>query len=67
MKKAFFIPFENKKDDQIRSDMSLSPQERVDRMFDLVDSLIYLQKDYILPHKENYITLKKRGKLPQGS
>ena len=63
MKKAYFVPLDNKKDEQIRLDISLTPQQRVDNMFDLVDALIYLQKEYSLPEKSNCITLKKRGAL----
>ena len=66
MKKALFVPLSNKEDTAIERDMQLSPQQRVDRMFDLIDVLINLQKEYILPHKENCITLKRtRGTLPE--
>jgi hypothetical protein len=61
MKKAVFIPLENKKDEQIAADMALTPQQRVDRMFELIDSLLHLQKEYVLVDKENCITLKRRS------
>lgn len=41
-------------------DIALTPQQRVDRMFDLMDELIHLQKKYILPEKENCITLRRK-------
>jgi hypothetical protein len=61
MKKAVFVPMENKKDEQVAADMALTPQQRVDRMFELIDSLLHLQKEYILVDKENCITLKRKG------
>ena len=61
MRKAVFIPLSEKKDAQVLMDISLSPQQRVDRMFDLIDQLINLQKEYILPEKENCITLTRKS------
>ncbi|MEQ8424870.1 MAG: hypothetical protein RIA63_09165 [Cyclobacteriaceae bacterium] len=59
MKKAEFIPFENKKDAQVLYDISLTPQQRVDRMFELIDATLYFQKEYTRLHKKNAITLKR--------
>jgi hypothetical protein len=61
MKKAVFVQLENKKDAQVLADISLTPQQRVDRMFELIDALLYLQKEYVLLEKENCITLRRRS------
>ena len=61
MKKAEFVPFEQKKDAQIAQDMALTPQQRVDRMFEMIDTLIHLQKQYVLPERENCITLHRKN------
>jgi hypothetical protein len=61
MKKAVFVPLENKKDAQVIADMALTPQQRVDKMFELIDALLPLQKEYILVDKENCITLKRKS------
>ncbi len=65
MKKAVFVPFDKKKEAQVMEDISLTPQQRVDRMFDLIDALLYLQKEYTLLEKENCITLRRSAALSQ--
>jgi len=60
MRKATFIPFEKKKDDQIAFDVSLTKQQRIDRMFELIDATMHLQKKYIFIPPPNSITLKRK-------
>ena len=59
MRKAVFIPFEKKKDDQIAFETSLTGQQRIDRMFELIDATLHLQKDYKFIPQKNSITLKR--------
>jgi len=61
MRKAKFIILDNKKDFQVSFDKSLTPQQRVDRMFDLISSLMYFQKEYKPLSKSNAISLKRRN------
>ena len=69
MKKALFVPLKNKGDYQVLKDISLTPQERVWNMFDLMEALSYLRKEKPVEvkaeHGLTYITLKRRidGKL----
>jgi hypothetical protein len=45
MKKAVFVPLDKKKEAQVLEDISLTPQQRVDRMFELMEALLYLQRN----------------------
>ncbi len=60
MRKATFIPFEKKKDDQVAFEASLTKQQRIDRMFELIDATIHLQKKHIFIPQKNSITLKRK-------
>ncbi len=60
MRKAIFIPFEKKKDDQIAFEASLTGQERIDRMFELIDATMHLQKKFTFIPSKNSITLKRK-------
>jgi hypothetical protein len=52
-KKAVFVPLVKKKEEQVLEDISLTPQQCVDRMFELIDALLYVQKEYMLLEKES--------------
>ncbi len=67
MKKAVFVPLDKKNDNQILQDMALTRQQRVDRMFELINVQIRMQKRYILPDRDNCITLHRNGSIPKGS
>lgn len=60
-RKAEWIPLDRKKEAQVLEDISMTPQERVDRMFDLIDLMLSLQKEYIDIPPKNSITLKRRS------
>ncbi len=60
MRKAIFIPIEKKKDDQIAYEASLTGQQRIDRMFELIDATMPLQKKYTFIPSKNSITLKRK-------
>jgi hypothetical protein len=60
MRKAIFIPFEKKKDDQVAFEASLTGQQRIDRMFELIDATMHLQKKYTFIPSKNSITLKRK-------
>jgi len=60
MKKAVFITFDKKKDDQVAFETSLTGQQRIDRMFELIDATMHLQKKYTFIPSENSITLKRK-------
>jgi hypothetical protein len=61
MRKASFIPLSKKKDLTALAESKLTGQERIDRMFELIDSLIYLQKEFYYLDKPNSITLKRKN------
>ena len=62
MKKAVFVPMENKKDQQVAFDAALSPKERVARMFELIDLSLAFQKKYIpKPLRPNTVVLKRKN------
>jgi hypothetical protein len=60
MRKAVFIPFEKKKDDQIAFEASLTGQQRINRMFELIDATMHLQKKYAFLPSRNSVTLKRK-------
>jgi len=60
MRKAIFISLEKKKDNQVAFDASLTGQQRIDRMFELIDATMHLQKKYTFIPSKNSITLKRR-------
>ncbi|MEP2668844.1 MAG: hypothetical protein ABJH04_07610 [Cyclobacteriaceae bacterium] len=59
MKKATFVLLAQKKDAQIQHDISLTGQQRVERMFDLIEFYISLQKEYVRPTRPNEIVLTR--------
>lgn len=60
MRKATFVLLEDKNQQQIDFDRSLTGQERINRMFELIDALMKLQKSNYTPlQKENTIVLKR--------
>jgi hypothetical protein len=64
MRKARFVPLEKKQETQILFDASLSGQQRIDRMFELIDALMKLRPFDRPAAKPNSITLKrKRGTI----
>lgn len=69
MRKATFILLEDKNKQQIDFDRSLTGQERINRMFELIDALMKLQKpNTSILQKENTIVLKRtHGGLSQRS
>jgi hypothetical protein len=60
MRKAVFLPFEKKKDDQVAFEASLTGQQRIDRMFKLIDAAMHLQKKYSFTPPKNSIALKRK-------
>lgn len=60
MRKATFVPIEKKKDALIAYEASLSKKERIDRMFELIEATMHLQKKYVFIPPKNSITLKRR-------
>ena len=44
MRKAYFVPLERKQEAQVLQDISLTPRERVLRMFELMEALSFLRK-----------------------
>jgi threonine dehydratase len=60
MRKAVFVKQEDKQQRQILQDAHATPQQRIERMFALIDGLIYLKKEYVLPKRENCVTLRRK-------
>jgi len=70
MKKAFFVSMEKKNELQVLEDISLTPQQRVWRMFELMEALSFLKKEKPVEITEGMvcITLKRKnadGQLSQ--
>lgn len=61
MKKAVFIALSAKKDQQVLDDIALTPQQRVDRMFDLMHDMALLTANVTMKPGENCIILRKRN------
>jgi hypothetical protein len=59
MRKRTFTPFEKNKEDQTAFEAPLTKQERIDRMFELMDEM-RRQNKYVFIPQENSITLKRR-------
>jgi hypothetical protein len=62
VKKAYFVPMEKKHEAQVLQDISLSPSERVLRMFELMEALSFLRKYEPIQVSEGgvVVTLKRR-------
>lgn len=60
MRKATFVPIEKKKDALIDFEASLTKKQRIDRMFELIEATMQLQKKYVFIPPKNSITLKRR-------
>jgi hypothetical protein len=60
MRKATFVPRDKKKDALIAFEASLTKQQRIDRMFELIDATMRLQKKYVFIPPKNSITLKRK-------
>ncbi|MEX2233045.1 MAG: hypothetical protein WD824_12855 [Cyclobacteriaceae bacterium] len=64
MKKALFISWDKKKEDQAIADMALTKEQRIEKMFELIDlSLAISRYKFLKPvyNDDHFIVLKKKN------
>lgn len=64
MKKAVFVSWDKKKEDQAIADMALTKEQRIEKMFELIDLSLSISKyEFLKPvyDDDQFIVLKKKN------
>lgn len=71
MKKALSILWDKKKDDQAKADMAMTKEQRIEKMFELIDLCLATNKyEFLKPvhNHDHFIVLKKKNaSIPKGT